>query len=238
MCGKFTAMMTWGEYCACADVGTDGGAGGPDAMDPSKMLGTFTPMSNALVLHLGPVRQRRITPMRWGWHDPGAANPLRSFKHLHARSETIEKTHAWAESFQERRGVVFTKQFNIGEALPNGKTKQWLCARADGQPVAIAVIFSLWELVQGPLRAFAMVTTASCPPLAAKDDRMPALLRDDDAVAVWLGETGATDEDLKAILRPFDGSLVMREQDRPKPAGDRPLSKPKKRKSDSQPGLF
>jgi putative SOS response-associated peptidase YedK len=91
--------MTWGEYVALAGVGTDGGGGGDDPMDASKMLGTFTPMSNVPVLHLGPVRQRRITPMRWGWYDPSAVNPLRSFKHLHARSETIDTTHAWAESF-------------------------------------------------------------------------------------------------------------------------------------------
>jgi putative SOS response-associated peptidase YedK len=238
MCGKFTAQMTWGEYVALAGVGSDGGAGGPDPMDASKQLGTFTPMSNVPVVYLGPVRQRRITPMRWGWHDPGAANPLRSFKHLHARSETIDTTHAWAESFQERRGVVFTKQFNVGETLPNGKTKQWLCTRPDGEPVAIAVIFNLWELVQGPLRAFAMVTTASCPPLAAKDDRMPALLRNDDEVAMWLGEAGASDAELKSLLRPYDGSLVMREQDGPKPKGDEPPPKPKKPKSNPQPGLF
>ena len=61
-----------------------------------------------------------------------------------------------------------------------------------------------------------MVTTNSCPPLAAKDGRMPALLRDEEEIATWLGETGATDAELKALLRPYDSSLVMREQDGPK----------------------
>ena len=64
MCGKFTAQMTWGEYVALAGVGSDGGGGGADPMDASKQLGTFTPMSNVPVLHLGPVRHLRITPMR------------------------------------------------------------------------------------------------------------------------------------------------------------------------------
>ena len=217
--------MTWGEYCARAGVGTDGGASGGDAMDPGKVLGTFTPMSNVPVLHLGPIRQRRITPMRWGWYKHRADNPLRTFSHLHARSEDIDRTPTWMDPFREHRGVVFTKQFNIGEELPDGKIKQWLCSRADGEPVAVAVIYSAWELVQGPLRAFVMITTESCPPLSMRDNRMPALLRDDDEIAKWLGETGATDKDLKALLRPYDGSLVMRAQTSgsppPKPKGGR-----------------
>lgn len=163
-----------------------------------------------------------------GWYDPRAANPLKSFKHLHARAEAIDTTPAWVESFQERRGVIFAKLFNIGEELPNGKTKQWVCSRADGEPVAMAVIFNAWETVAGPLRAFAMVTTASCPPLSEKDERMLALLCDDEEVATWLGETGATAAELKALLRPYDGSLVVREQEPSKK--DAPPPKPKKPK--------
>lgn len=210
-------MRTWGEYCALAGVGADGGHGGGDAMDPEKELGTFTPMANVPILHLGPVRQRRITPMRWGWYDARAANPLRSFRHLHARSEEIDRTPTWAEAFRETRGVIFTKQFNIGDELPGGKIKQWHCSRADGEPVAIAVIYSAWETIQGPLRAFVMVTTGSCRPLSDRDSRMPALLHSDEDVAAWLGELGATDAELKALLRPYEGSLVMREQEPKKP---------------------
>jgi putative SOS response-associated peptidase YedK len=239
MCGKFTIMMTWGEYCARAGVGTDGGAGGPDAMDPTKVLGTLTPMSNVPILHLGPVRQRRITPMLWGWYNHKLLDPRRGFSHLHARSEDIDRTPTWVDPFHETRGIVLTKHFNIGEEEPTtGKVKQWVCSRADGEPVAIAVIYSAWELVQGLLRAFAMVTTESCAPLSSKDNRMPALLRDEEEIAMWLGEIGATGAELKALLRPYDGELVMREQDPPKKKQEGPPPKPKKQKPDSQPGFL
>jgi putative SOS response-associated peptidase YedK len=144
MCGKFSAMMTWGEYCDLADVGTSGTDSGPDAMDPSKMLGTSTPMSNIPVLHLNQVGIRRITPMRWGWYNHKLADPRRGFN-LHARSEEIDRTPTWIEPFHKSRGVVFTKSFNIGEELPSGKAKQWVCSQTDGQPVAIAVIYSAWD---------------------------------------------------------------------------------------------
>jgi putative SOS response-associated peptidase YedK len=236
MCGKFSMMMTWGEYCARAGTGSDAGYQGGDAMDPGKMLATMTPMANIPVLHLGPVRQRRITPMRWGWPDLKSPDPTRKFKHLHARSETIDTAPTWSQAFQDTRGAILTKQFNIGEELPNGKTKQWICSREDGEPVWMAVIYSAWEFVQGPLRAFAMVTTDSCPPLNGRDNRMPAILADDDELAMWLGETGASDGELKGLLRPYEGKLVMREQDPPKKKQDGPPPKPKK--PDSQPGLF
>ena len=45
---------------------------------------------------------------------------------------------------------------------------------------------------------------------------------------MWLGEVGAPGAELKALLRPYDGSLVMREQDGAKK--DKPPPKPKKPK--------
>jgi len=238
MCGKFSAMMTWGEYCNLAGVSTSGTDNGPDAMDPTKMLGTFTPMSNIPVLHLNVVGMRRITPMRWGWYNHKLSDPRKGFSHLHARSEEIDRTPTWIEPFRHSRGVVFTKAFNIGEELPNGKTKQWVCSRADGQPVAIAVIYSAWDTSFGRIHTCVMVTTESCPPLNMKDNRMPALLCDLEEIRTWLGETDDSMAEIKALLRPYDGSLVMREQESSKPS-----SNPKKPKAfaetkETTPDLF
>ncbi len=169
------------------------------------------------MLHLNVVGIRRITPMRWGWYNHKLPDPRRSFSHLHARSEEIDRTPTWIEPFHDSRGVVFTKSFNIGEELPNGKTKQWVCSRADGQPVAIAVIYSAWDTSFGRIHTCAMVTTESCPPLIMKDNRMPALLRDPNEIKTWLGETDGNMAKIKALLRAYDGSLIMREQESSKP---------------------
>jgi len=222
MCGKFEACLTWNEYCDLAGVPDEDGV-----MAPATVLRVFTPMSRVPVLHLNPARRRRITLMRWGWFDPKLADPARGFSHLHARSEEIERTPTWAEPFRNARGVVFTKSFNIGEELPGGKIKQWVCTRADGGAMALAVIISSWRITQGRLTAFAMITTASCAPLDRRDERMPAILEPED-IAAWIGEGSATQAELKSFLHPFDGSLLMREQE---------PSKPKPR-HDDQPELF
>lgn len=214
MCGKFDAKLTWAEYCDLAGVPDEDGV-----MAPATMLRVFTPMSRVPVMHRGPSGRRRVTLMRWGWRNPKLADPTRGFSHLHARSEEIERTPTWSEPFRRARGVVFAKTFNIGEEMPGGRIKQWICSRADGGAMAFAVIYSSWRIAQGTLTAFAMVTTASCPPLSAKDERMPALLKPEE-IAKWIGEEDATPAELKALLRPFDGSLVMREQDSAKPRRD------------------
>lgn len=242
MCGKFTAMMTWREYCALAGCGTDGGSGGGDPIDPETMLGTFTPMGPAPVLHLGPVRQRRLALMRWGWIDHKRGDPRKGFSHLHARAETIDSTPTWIDAFHESRGVVFGKTFNIGEELPNGKVKQWVCSRADDKPVALAVLYDIRELpIVGVMKTYVMVTTEACPPLNMRDTRMPAILQTPDEIADWLGETGASSRELKALLRPYDGPLNMREQDPakpPKPPKEPKPTKPKKAPPPEQDGLF
>jgi putative SOS response-associated peptidase YedK len=237
MCGKFTAMMSWGEYCALAGTPMSGGGDGPDAMPADKPLGTFTPMSSLPVLHLNSVRQRRITPMRWGWYDHRNADPRGKPRHLHARSEEIDSKPTWIEPFHDGHGVVFTKSFNIGEEIAPGKTKQWVCSRADGEPVAIAVIYQAFETVSGPMLTCVMVTTESCAPLNARDNRMPALLHPNE-IAMWLGETAAKPAEIKALLRPYEGSLVIHEQE---PTKSRASAKPRpasKTKPSGQSSLF
>lgn len=220
MCGKFTAMMSWSEYCALAGVALDGGHVGAEVMRADRVLGTFTPMSALPVLHLGPVGQRRVTPMRWGWHKRTIADPNRGFAHLHARAEEIDRTPTWTGPFHATRGVVFTRTFNIGEELPNGKVKQWVCTRPDGAPLAIAVLYSVREHTTfGTLRSCVMVTTAACPPISDRDGRMPALLANPDEIRIWLGETDVSHHTIKSVLRPYEGELAMREQEKPLPIG-------------------
>lgn len=230
--------MTWGEYCALAGTDTGGGAGGPDVMDANTMLGTMTPMMKVPVLHLGPVRQRRITLMRWGWYDHKSRTPERGFSHLHARAETIDIAPTWIESFQERRGVVFTKSFNIGEELENGKIKQWVCRDPEDRPLALAVIYSVWDLLPGKLYTFVMVTTDACAPLNGKDNRIPAVLNPDE-VAMWIGEEGASDKELKSLLRTYAGTLVIQPQEPNKPKTERNTTKARpKPPKEPEPTLF
>jgi len=186
------------------------------------------------VLHLGPMRQRRLTAMRWGWYNENSLKPERTFSHLHARSDRIDIAPTWSDAFRERRGVVFATEFNIGEELPNGRVRQWVCSDPEHSPLAIAVIYSVWDVIPRRVCTFAMVTTDACAPIHEKDDRMPALLGLDE-VATWIGETGAGTAELKALLRPYSGILVMRPQEQDK---ERNTTRTRRPPKEPEPTLF
>jgi len=150
--------------------------------------------------------------MRWGFAGKGDKNPSRP-KHMHVRSETIDKLPTFANAFTHGGGILVVQTFNEGEELPNGKTKQWVITPNDGKPIAIAVICEKWTNGDETLDTFIQVTTPANKLISRITDRMPAILRDGDW-ATWLGETDASFTDVKAVLRTFEdgGGWAMTEQ--------------------------
>jgi putative SOS response-associated peptidase YedK len=55
-----------------------------------------------------------------------------------------------------------------------------------------------------PLKSFAIVTTQANEFLKPLHNRMPALLAP-DCWPIWLGETTASENDLKSMLKPYPG---------------------------------
>ena len=93
----------------------------------------------------------------------------------------------------------------------SGKAKLPFLYEVDGgKPFALA---GLWEGWQDPetgewLRTCSIVTTEANAQMQVLHDRMPVILHPDDYGA-WLGEQSAPPTELKALLRPWDGQLVI-----------------------------
>jgi putative SOS response-associated peptidase YedK len=213
MCGKFSQMYSWREIVDFSQ---------PLTSEPGDEEETVTPMRMASVLHLDEARDRRMTRMRWGWSKPEATGKYERPDHIHARAETIDTRPTFREAFFYRRGVLVVHTFNEGEELPNGKTKQHVITPNDGKPVGIAVIWQM-ELRDGlSFYSFVMVTVCPNQLIGTITDRMPAVLQQSDWPA-WLGEEEASVEELKALLKPFEGDWTMQPQETPgKPRPARP----------------
>jgi putative SOS response-associated peptidase YedK len=183
---------------------------------PSELI-VSTPMRFAQIMRLKANGQRELASMRWGFADKKANAPLRP-KHMHARAETVDRLPTFAEAFAHARGILMVHTFNEGEELPNGKTKQWVITPQDGQPIAIAVICEQWQNGAETLDTFVQVTVAANNLISRITDRMPAILPR-DAWPLWLGETGAPNEEVKGLLRTYEdgGSWTMTEQTTNKP---------------------
>lgn len=203
MCGKFTQMASWEEVVAFSQPLTATTEGGPVTVS--------TPMRLAKVMRLGEDGARELAAMRWGFSKP--ENPAFKPDHMHARAETIDTRPTFAEAFSERRGIVLVETFNEGEALPGGKTKQWVIRPKDRKPIAIAVIWEEWAGDAGSEPTFVMVTVPPNALIARITDRMPAILRQEDW-GTWLGEDSAPLAQVKSLLKTFDdrGNWEMTEQ--------------------------
>ncbi|HEX2591852.1 MAG TPA: SOS response-associated peptidase family protein, partial [Rhizomicrobium sp.] len=195
-----------------------------------------TPMRLTPIVCLDDAGNRTVIPMRWGWVDPNTADPLKKPGMMHARGETADAKPLWKQAFASTRGVTFVQTFNVGEEVPGGRVKQWTCRRADGKPLAIAVIWEKWVHPRfGSLHVYVPVTTFSPEIVNSKDDRFPVLLDTDEDIALWLGETGAPLEEIKTLVRVYDGELIVEEEKKDEPKKSAKSASPK---TEDQPSLF
>lgn len=239
MCGKFTQMYSWSTLVGLYRGMAAEPGSGSDGEDREERL---TPMRFANVLALDENGERQLFPMRWG-----LTVPWQDKKVIHARCETIDKRPTFREAFSQRRGILVVKTFNEGKEVPSSKpggksrTEQYVVRPRDDKPVSIAVIFQRVSEPNGAtLWEFAMVTTPNNKLIGTITDRMPAILQPADWTQ-WLGEEPATTEELKAMLKPFEGDWDMGpEKPDPPPSPTRSSKPPPPRKTDkpSQGRLF
>ncbi len=129
--------------------------------------------------------------MRWGlipfWAKAGAELP----QMINARAETVATRPAYRESFRHRRCLVLADGFYEWQrALGPGRRKipHWI-HRADGEPFAMAGIWSKWrrtgDLEQSTVLSCAIITTGANPAVSPLHDRMPVILPR-DAESAWI----------------------------------------------------
>jgi putative SOS response-associated peptidase YedK len=168
-----------------------------------------------------------LCPRRTGFLPAGEKDPVKGRKLFHARAETIDTTRAFADAFERRRAILVVKTFNEGKEITPTKTEQHVVTPRDGKPIAIAIVWNRWgEAHAGGIDTFAMVTVPPNALIGTITDRMPAILQPEDC-AKWLGEERAHIEELKAMLKPFEGDWDMQaEKKSPPPRRPKPSSGP------------
>ena len=211
MCGKFTAMATWAEVVAFSQP--------LDQAGKSDREVTFRVMDHLPVIILDIVEnRRRIVPMRWGFPHP---KDWRRPQPIHARSETIDTTRAFAQAFQDgQRGIVLMKTFNEAPDI-EGPTIQHTITPGDEKALAAACVWRRFDTPDLPMPMFACVlVTVPANALIATlpTDRMPAFLAREDW-EVWLGEKHAGPDEVKACLKTVEGvRWTMAREERAKTA--------------------
>lgn len=220
MCGKFTQMASWATLTNRSGLMENTSSG------PTE---TVTPMRVASILRLDERGKRIVARQRWGLIPPGARDPSAATQFFHARAESIDRRPTYRDAFLHRRGLAIVRTFNEGREITPSKTEQHIITPRDGEPIALAVIWESWRVPQeGTLESFALVTVPANRLIFTITDRMPAVIPYADW-SMWLGEEPARADELKALLKPYEGDWEME-------AAPRTLRPPPKRAS--QPDLF
>lgn len=150
---------------------------------------------------------RQLGTMKWGLV-PHWAQDTRSI-HINARSETVDSTPAFRDSFARKRCLIPADGFYEWEAPENGRTPHWVY-RADGHPMVFAGIWAsrldphsqIWE------RTCSILTKDAEGPIASIHDRMPVSLAP-EVWDAWLDRELTDPEAARGLLQPIEPDLLM-----------------------------
>ncbi len=150
---------------------------------------------------------RQLGSMSWGLVPHWAADTKTI--HINARSETVDTTPAFRDSFARKRCIIPADGFYEWEPPEAGRTPHWVY-RGDGHPMAFAGIWaSRLDSATGVWHRTCSILTADADgEIREIHDRMPVAL--DSAVwDAWLDRDLADSELARTLIRPIDPALIM-----------------------------
>jgi putative SOS response-associated peptidase YedK len=177
-------------------------------------IGDYRPRWNAAPTSQLPVvvstnGQRTLTLMRWGLIPSWAKDIKIGYSTFNARADGIESRPAFRGAWKAgRRCLVVADGYYEWR---NGDRQPFAIALANRGPMMFAGLWDLWRTPDAaggkPIKSFAIVTTQANDLLRPLHDRMPVVLGPERWDA-WLGETAATESELKAMLAPYPGNAM------------------------------
>jgi putative SOS response-associated peptidase YedK len=159
----------------------------------------------AVVEHHG---DRTVDSFRWGLVPFFAETVKGAARLINARAETVETSPAFRSAYARHRCIIPADAFYewrrqrdpvTGKVV---RSEPFAIRRADGEPLAIAGIWSSWSHPETAERLYtcSILTTDPNELVARLHDRMPVVLDSADWDA-WLRETTPL-TDLRSLLRP------------------------------------
>ena len=155
--------------------------------------------------------RRHLVTFKWGLVPGWAKDPKIGNRLINARSETAADKNSFSASFRKRRCLIPADGFYEWQRREDGSKVPHFIQRADGAPLALAGLWSVWRDPQAPdaeaLKTCTILTTPANEFMSSLHDRMPAILEPDSWDA-WL-DRGLDDVDpLRKLLVPADSRLL------------------------------
>lgn len=146
---------------------------------------------------------------RWGLV-PGWVKDPREFPLLvNARVEGIEQKPAFRDALKHGRCVIPASGYYEWHTRPDKKKQPYYITLADGKPMALAGLYTVWSGPEGEeVDTVATITVPANPELAVIHDRMPAILVGDAAIDQWLDVRTVNAKSAAQLVLPLEPGLV------------------------------
>lgn len=202
MCGRFTQQRPTAELAEIFDA--------EPLVEASEPRFNVAPSQGVVAVVRPPEDRRLLTTLRWGLIPSWAEDPKVGYKMINARAESVFTSPAFRSSIRKKRCLIPADSFYEWRLPPEppegGKARKqpYLIHRVDGQPLALAGIWSTWKEPEsgGWLRSCAIVTTTPNQLMARIHDRMPVILPE-SAWDLWLDPTLDDVDELRGLLVPY-----------------------------------
>ena len=156
----------------------------------------------------------RVDAFHWGLIPSWAKDRKIASKMINARAETLAEKPAFKRLLTKQRCIVpmdgfYEWQLGSADGPLNAKGKPlkqpMFIHRADGEPLAVAGLWSAWKDPGDPegrfLHSVTVITTAANATMRPVHDRMPAVLTSDR----WTGWLDPSNDDLASLSEVLDG---------------------------------
>lgn len=200
MCGRFTQKASPQELADAFGLGelpVDLGA-----------RYNISPSQPVLVVANRP-GPRRAEVMTWGLVPAWAHKPLAPGQLANARSESAAEKPSFRQALRWRRGLLLMEGFYEWQTVGKHKQPHWFSLPGQ-QPFGVAALWELPHPLGGSDTATTcLLTTDPCATVVALHDRMPVILPP-SAWSTWLAEGPLGETDLRQLLIPWSGELLVR----------------------------
>lgn len=145
---------------------------------------------------------------RWGLVPSWVKDPRQFPLLVNARIEGIADKPAFRDALKHGRCIIPASGYYEWRSGPDKKKQPYYITLADGQPMALAGLYTTWSGPQGEeVDTVATITVPANSDLAAIHDRMPAILIG-EAIDQWLDVRTVRARDAVALALPLGPGAV------------------------------
>lgn len=195
MCGRFVrarAAETYGDFFGVPNV--------------PKLFASFNiaPTQQVLALRIQD-NAKAWAALRWGLIPSWAQDKKRPL--INARAETVGERPTFRDAFKKRRCLIVADGYYEWQATGKKAKQPYYFCLNDDRPFAFAGLWETWAKDGESMESCAIVTTKANDLGRPIHDRMPVILRDNEADA-WIDPVVEEPKMLATLLRAFPAGLM------------------------------